>query len=989
MKKILLVLFATLFICSLGSAQVFQNFEIDAGGFANNGWGAGLTSCTRIADPTGRGLGVLQMSFDGTAGGSGLCEVDNIDAKKVPIITCWVYLPASIPDSIQINLWAQDNNHWASVEPINIAKNIPKETWYPITINLDQFCLSTPSTFDSHTYNLSRLGIEINRWNESDADANWAGNILIDDFSFTGVQPTIFANFEIDAGGFTNNGWGAGLTSCTQVADPTGRGVGVLKMSFDGTAGGSGLSEVDNIDAKKAPIITCWVYLPASIPDSIEIDMWAQDNNSWSTVETKNLAKNIPKTTWYPITINLDQFCLSTPSTFNSHTYNLSRLGIEINRWNESDADANWAGDVLVDDFSFMGLEVGQKWVIADFEAEAGGVMGFVIPGFGAAGTSLARVKPASNGYMALNINPTLGSPVGQWAIQKSDISILDTVDKSPTTDSLIDAIGIDILVPADYNASTIGIIFQPAGNGWSWLEKDISVKDSVGCVAPGKWSTIKWPISEFKSQIVSAKLKGSFFLQSTVTGSTPFEIDLDNLTLFGIPQPAGTNLSPALTLTKDTTLAPGTNTVVDFVKFTWIDNTLGAEKYNIYMSKVGPITNLSASDVVRISTDIGHGLQSYGYRPYTSNGDSVTLYFAITSVFNGAESPLRSVCRKGPIKVKSTPTLKIQYVKDFAASFVLDGTDDEFVPYKSHLIKPQSAGGPEAWSPTVEADTLDTNFRITMIIDDHYLYISADVDDDDINTVSTYQTWQGDGLEFYMGLYDLRTMNAWHGKNFTNANGDVRIGWNTLNQMTTDGSAVKAWPGVTYALYQKLFGTSGYIVEARLTLDSLAAGNAFGAVTNGLLFPLKIDLNDIDPVVDHDSSRSQILQVGNNPFGTKTDLDQEWVRPHTWGIAEVIGGPTAVKTSPTSPYEYKLFENYPNPFNPSTTIQYTLKEKGNTILKVFNLLGQEVAMLVNEDQAVGSHSVTFNANRLSSGVYFYTIESGTFRQSKKMLLLK
>jgi len=231
--------------------------------------------------------------------------------------------------------------------------------------------------------------------------------------------------------------------------------------------------------------------------------------------------------------------------------------------------------------------------------------------------------------------------------------------------------------------------------------------------------------------------------------------------------------------------------------------------------------------------------------------------------------------------------------------------------------------------------------------------------------------------------------MNAWHGKNFTNDNGDVRIGWNTLNQMTTDGSAVKAWPGVTYALYQKLFGTSGYIVEARLTLDSLAAGNAFGAVTNGLLFPLKIDLNDIDPVVDHDSSRSQILQVGNNPFGTKTDLDQEWVRPHTWGIAEVIGGPTAVKTSPTSPYEYKLFENYPNPFNPSTTIQYTLKEKGNTILKVFNLLGQEVAMLVNEDQAVGSHSVTFNANRLSSGVYFYTIESGTFRQSKKMLLLK
>ena len=332
--------------------------------------------------------------------------------------------------------------------------------------------------------------------------------------------------------------------------------------------------------------------------------------------------------------------------------------------------------------------------------------------------------------------------------------------------------------------------------------------------------------------------------------------------------------------------------------------------------------------------------------------------------------------------------------MKDFAKSFVLDGLDDEFVNYKTHLIKPESAGGPEAWSPTSGTDTLDCNFRITMIIDDKYLYISADVDDDDINTVTTYQTWQGDALEFYLGLYDLRTMNAWHGKNFSNANGDVRIGWNTLGQMTTDGSSVKAWPGVTYALYQKLFGASGYIIEARITLDSLAVGNKFATVTNGLLFPLKIDCNDIDPVVDHDVARSQILQVGTNDAfsgaGKKTDLDQEWVRPHTWGVAEVIGGPTGVAANPTvNPYEYKLFDNYPNPFNPSTTVQYTLKVAGTTTLRVFNLLGQEVAVLVNESQPAGPHSITFNANRLSSGVYFYTIESGSFRQSKKMMLLK
>jgi len=85
----------------------------------------------------------------------------------------------------------------------------------------------------------------------------------------------------------------------------------------------------------------------------------------------------------------------------------------------------------------------------------------------------------------------------------------------------------------------------------------------------------------------------------------------------------------------------------------------MGSEKYNIYMSKVGPITNLNASGVVKISTDIGHGLQSYGYRPYSSNGDSVDLYFAITSVDNGVESVLRSQSEKDLSELNQLQHLK------------------------------------------------------------------------------------------------------------------------------------------------------------------------------------------------------------------------------------------------------------------------------------------------------------------------------------------
>ena len=86
---------------------------------------------------------------------------------------------------------------------------------------------------------------------------------------------------------------------------------------------------------------------------------------------------------------------------------------------------------------------------------------------------------------------------------------------------------------------------------------------------------------------------------------------------------------------------------------------------------------------------------------------------------------------------------------------------------------------------------------------------------------------------------------------------------------------------------------------------------------------------------------------------------------------------------------EYKLDQNYPNPFNPSTTIAYALPQAGKVSLKIYNILGQEVANLVNGYESAGVHRVVFNADKLSSGVYFYQLQSSKFVQSKKMVLLK
>jgi hypothetical protein len=88
-------------------------------------------------------------------------------------------------------------------------------------------------------------------------------------------------------------------------------------------------------------------------------------------------------------------------------------------------------------------------------------------------------------------------------------------------------------------------------------------------------------------------------------------------------------------------------------------------------------------------------------------------------------------------------------------------------------------------------------------------------------------------------------------------------------------------------------------------------------------------------------------------------------------------------------PARYELSQNYPNPFNPSTTIRYAIPMAGLTTVKVFNLLGQEVATLVNEMQPAGAYTVHFNASALSSGVYFFRIQSASFNSVKKMVLLK
>lgn len=89
------------------------------------------------------------------------------------------------------------------------------------------------------------------------------------------------------------------------------------------------------------------------------------------------------------------------------------------------------------------------------------------------------------------------------------------------------------------------------------------------------------------------------------------------------------------------------------------------------------------------------------------------------------------------------------------------------------------------------------------------------------------------------------------------------------------------------------------------------------------------------------------------------------------------------------SPEEFSLYQNYPNPFNPTTTISFSIRKSGMTKLQVYDLLGKEVAMLVNEELTAGSYQRTFNAAGFSSGMYFFRLTNGSLSETKRMMLLK
>jgi hypothetical protein len=366
----------------------------------------------------------------------------------------------------------------------------------------------------------------------------------------------------------------------------------------------------------------------------------------------------------------------------------------------------------------------------------------------------------------------------------------------------------------------------------------------------------------------------------------------------------------------------------------------------------------------------------------------SLSLYYGVTAQDKAGNVNAPTVI--GPITntAKGVPTIS----KVGPTNFHADGDLSDWAGITPFLlsVNPSTPTCHPATNTTITGDA-DLMARCYLAATPTALYVAYDVDDDviSIDTSASASDWLQDSPDLYVGLYDWR--GPWHPAYRRGAAPDYHFRF-SQNQIKIDnaGKALMK-PGADYAFAVKQI-TSGYIVEARITWAALRAAMADDSLFSpieGMRIPIDFSLNDND-TPGNNTAREGIMCY--SPLNNDNSYSDVWRWTYTW-----IGNKmttTGVEQDGGVALVYQLMQNYPNPFNPTTNIRYSLAQAGPVTVKVFDVLGREVATLVNgEVQSAGNHVVNFGTSNvtrgLSSGTYFYEIRSGAFRDIKKMMLIK
>jgi len=523
------------------------------------------------------------------------------------------------------------------------------------------------------------------------------------------------------------------------------------------------------------------------------------------------------------------------------------------------------------------------------------------------------------------------------------------------------------------YSGNNIRLQYE-AGSGKLVHELDI--------VADGAWHPVKLALKDFvygdntTSGFDTAAVKVFQFIAqgSGYTG------EVIHLTDMWTGAPVFDWIAPAAVENIDAIPGQYTNAVV------W-DDVAGesGETYDVYASRK-PITDTTAkllaanTGVDEVATGVLEDVMSVYHDITIPLSDRwVKYYYAVICTdSNGNKSVVSSTTSFTSNQARGIPTISLS-----PPAFAADGDISE---WEASGILPlfmgvssNSLGAAKVWQ-TVDDDS-DASLKIYLAVDEDSLYVGVDVTDD-VFHVGAGNWWEQDALELFIGLYDQRGPK--HGAAKRGAEPDYKFAFLGDSAFVEFGTSTplsnKSY--VTYA-NSGVNGSPDAVIEFSINLDSLAKIN-----TDAVFVPTVGMRIAIEPAWhDNDGEGWQ-----GNLFMSKINNDNAWQTPSVWShtfIGNRDGDVLSTEDKNLIATTFSLKENYPNPFNPTTTIEYTIGLAGPTKLMVYDVLGREMVKLVDEYRPIGSHKVVWNASNMPSGIYFYRLETSSFTRTQKMILMK
>jgi len=522
----------------------------------------------------------------------------------------------------------------------------------------------------------------------------------------------------------------------------------------------------------------------------------------------------------------------------------------------------------------------------------------------------------------------------------------------------------------AKFSGDNIRLQYE-AGSGK--LVKEVSI------TADDAWHTVQVPLKDFvygdntTSGFDTTKVKVFQFIAQGkgYAGETMM------ITEAWTGKPSFDFVSPTVAENVDAIPGTYTNAVV------W-DDVVGefGETYSVYASRTAFSSthsdSLQGADVVAMG--IVEGTQEAYHDLTIPLADRPAAWYYAVVVTDAAGNKSKVAAMSAPVNnvARGIPTISMTP----PAGFKADGDLSEWV--SSGIIplemgvSTNSMGTPKVWS-TIDSDD-DAFIKLYIAVGGGTLYMAADVTDDVFN-VGAGNWWEQDAMEVFMGLYDQRGPK--HAGAGRGAEPDYKfafLGDSAFVEFgTSTGLSDKSY--VTYA-NSGVNGSPNAVIEFSIQLDSLAKINTDSVFVakEGMRIPIEPAWHD------NDGSGWE-----GNLFMSKNNNDNAWQTPGVWSHTYVgrKDGDILSTEDDMIASSFALERNYPNPFNPTTTIEYSLGLAGPTRLMIYDVLGRELVRLVDEHRPAGIHKVVWNASSMPSGVYFYRLESSNFTRTQKMILMK